>query len=83
MIRCTDVLREISDLLDEEITPEMRAELETHLCACRHCKVLVDTTRKTMTLVSSHYSLELPQGVSERLLERLSKYGCGSGSKES
>ena len=82
MIRCTDVLREISDILDEEITPEMRAQLETHLCACRHCKVLVDTTRKTMTLVSSHYSLELPQGVSERLLERLAKHGGGSGSKE-
>lgn len=82
MIRCEDILREISELLDEEITVEMRVQIETHLCACRHCKVLVDTTRKTLTLVSSSSFLELPQGVSERLLERLAQHsGSSSGEK--
>ena len=73
MIRCKEILRELSEYLDEEITPELRARMEVHLCACRHCKVLVDTTRKTLTLVSDNSFLELPQGVSERLLERLSR----------
>lgn len=79
MIGCEDILREISDLLDEEITAEMRVQIETHLCACRNCKVLVDTTRKTLTLVSSTSFLELPQGVSERLLARLAKQSSPSG----
>ncbi|MBI2817493.1 MAG: zf-HC2 domain-containing protein [Acidobacteria bacterium] len=74
MIRCEDILREVSELLDDEITAEMRIQIETHLCACRHCKVLVDTTRKTLTLVSSYTVLELPEGVSARLLDRLAKH---------
>lgn len=74
MIRCEDILREISELLDDEITAEMRIQIETHLCACRHCKVLVDTTKKTLTLVSTYSVLELPDGVSARLLERLAKH---------
>ena len=79
MISCEDILREISDYFDEEITPEVRSQIEHHLCACRPCKVLVDTTQKTLTLVSSCSFLELPQGVSERLLARLEKRQKSSG----
>jgi len=81
MICCEDILREISELLDDEITAEMRIQIETHLCACRDCKVLVDTTRKTLTLVSNYSVLELPDGVSARLLERLAKHTQGGPSQ--
>ncbi len=74
MICCEELLREISSYIDEEITVELRTQIEAHMCACRHCRVLVDTTRKTLTLVSDSSFLELPQGVSERLLARLSKH---------
>ena len=73
MIRCEEILRELSDYIDEELTPELRSKMEAHMYACRHCKVVVDTTRKTLTLVADHSFLELPQGVSERLLERLAR----------
>jgi putative zinc finger protein len=73
MIRCEEILREISSYLDEEITSEVRVQIESHICACRHCEVLVNTTKKTLTLVSNNSFLELPQGVSERLLERLAR----------
>jgi anti-sigma factor RsiW len=79
MIRCEDILREISELLDDDVTPEMRTQIESHLCACRHCKVLVDTTRLTLTLVSTHQILELPDGVSSRLIARLTKHLERSG----
>ncbi len=71
MIRCEDILREISEYLDDEITPELREKIEQHTCKCRPCKVLVSTTRMTLTLVSDTSFLELPKGVSERLIERL------------
>ncbi len=71
MIRCEEILREMSEYLDEDITAELRVQIESHLCACKHCQVLVDTTRMTLTLVSDGSFLELPQGVSERLLGRL------------
>ena len=74
MICCEELLREISSYIDEEITVELRVQIETHLCACRHCKVVVDTTKKTLILVADNSFLELPQGVSERLLDRLAKH---------
>ena len=72
MITCEEVLREISNYLDEGLTSELRAQVQEHLRICRNCKVLVNTTRKTLTLVADHLVTALPQGVSERLIERLS-----------
>ena len=71
MITCEEVLRELSNYLDEELTLELRAQVQEHLRGCRNCKVLVNTTRKTLTLVADHLVTALPQGVSERLIERL------------
>ena len=74
MIRCEDVLKEISNYIDAEVTPELLRQIEEHLEACCDCIVLVNTTRKTLSLIFDNYILELPAGVSERLLERLAVY---------
>jgi anti-sigma factor RsiW len=71
MIRCEDVLRELSNYIDREVTPDLRRQIEEHLGACHHCTVLVSTTRKTLSLVADSSILELPSGVSQRLLTRL------------
>lgn len=72
MITCEEVLRELSNFLDGEVSPALRAEIEEHLSACHNCTVLFDTTRKTLTLVSDTYFVELPVGLTERVLQRLS-----------
>lgn len=71
MITCEEVLRELSNYLDEELTSELRAQVQEHLRACRNCTVLVNTTRRTLTLVADHFVSELPLGVSERLIQHL------------
>ena len=71
MITCEEVLRELSNYLDEELTLELRAQILEHLRVCCNCTVLVNTTRTTLTLVADHFVSELPPGVSERLIERL------------
>ncbi len=71
MITCEQVLRELSNYLDEEISSELRTEIQEHLRDCHNCTVLADTTRKTITLVAAKYVARLPQGVSERLIARL------------
>ena len=71
MITCEDVLREISNYLDGEVTPKLLAKIEGHLRGCHGCTVLVNTTRKTLSLVAGNYFMELPPGITERLLERL------------
>lgn len=72
MITCEEVLRELSNFLDGEVSATLRAEIEEHLNSCHNCTVLLDTTRKTLALVGEAYFVELPVGLTERLLERLS-----------
>jgi len=71
MISCEEVLRELCDYLDQEAGTDLCQQIEEHLRACRNCTVLVNTTRKTLSLVADYYALELPEDVSERLMERL------------
>ena len=71
MLSCSDFRTELSSLIDGEIAPEIRRELEHHLAECRTCQVLYDSTRKTLTLVTDSGSFELPQALSERLLDRI------------
>ncbi len=72
MIDCEQVLQELSNYLDSDVTEQLRQQIEEHIHSCGNCKVLVDTTRETLQLVAGEKVLEIPHGVSTRLLERLS-----------
>ena len=48
MINCRDVVNEISSYLDGELDETVKQELRDHLKKCHDCKVIVDTTRKTI-----------------------------------
>lgn len=67
MYSCDDLRTELSNLLDDDTGPGVREEIERHLAECRTCQVLVDSTRKTLTIVTDAGRFELPAGVSDRL----------------
>jgi anti-sigma factor RsiW len=67
MYTCDDLRAELSNLLDEETAPGVRAEIERHLSECRACTVLVDSTRKTLRIVTDAGTFELPVELSDRL----------------
>ena len=71
MISCEEILREVSNYIDSEVTEDLRRQIEEHLRGCHNCTVLVSTTRKTVSLLSSSRILELPSDVSQRLMQRL------------
>jgi len=76
---CRDLLAQLSDYLDGELEARLCAELEKHLAGCDDCRVLVDTTRKTLFLVRRHYRqtpLSLPDDVTARLWQTLKQAGC-------
>ncbi len=66
-MKCTEFLALLDDLIDDSVTPEMRAEFEVHLRRCGHCEVILNTTRKTIEIYRSHEIYELPTGLRERL----------------
>ena len=64
---CTEFLAKLDDLLDDEVTAPLRAELEEHLRGCEHCVVTLNTTRKTIEIYRTHEIYELPNDLRERL----------------
>jgi hypothetical protein len=71
MITCEEFLAEIADYLENEVSPEVRKELELHLSQCRACHVLYDSSCKTVKIVTESSSFDLPQSVSDPIIERI------------
>jgi len=71
VLNCKDVRREISNYLDDDISPEMRAALEAHLAQCKHCTAILDGTHNVLVLIADDRAFPLPVGFSARLHERL------------
>jgi hypothetical protein len=71
MITCEEFFSEFADYLENQVSPEVRQELELHLSQCRACHVLYDSTRKTVKIVSESDSFELPQNVFDPIIDRV------------
>ena len=71
MYSCSDVLTELGNYLDDDLANEVRSQLEQHLAHCKTCKVIYDSTRKTLKVVTESESFELPEGVSESLVDKI------------
>ena len=71
MIACEEFFAEFADYLENQVSPEVRQELELHLSQCRACHVLYDSTRKTIRIVSESNSFELPQSIFDPIIDRV------------
>jgi hypothetical protein len=66
-VTCTEFLAQLDELIDDEVTVSLRADLEEHLRECEHCEITLNTTRKTIQIYRSHEIYELPDDVRIRL----------------
>jgi anti-sigma factor RsiW len=73
LVTCKDFLSELSDYLDDSVSPEVRKELEQHLGECPNCWVVCDTTKKTIQIYRGVDPYPVPAGVHDRLLAVLNK----------
>ena len=64
---CTEFLAQLDDLIDDEVTAGLRADLEEHLKACEHCVITLNTIRKTIEIYRKHELYELPEEIRLRL----------------
>ena len=70
---CLEVIRELSNYVDKDVRPELRAQIAAHLRNCIHCTAVHDGLRNTITLVGDDRSFELPAGFSQRLRVKLTQ----------
>ena len=65
---CQQILQQLSEYLDGELDPSLIAGLERHLEHCEDCRLVVDTTRKTIEISCNSEPSPLPSDVQDRLL---------------
>jgi len=74
--RCKGLLAQLHDYIDDELEAVLCAEIEEHLAGCDDCRVLIDTTQKTITLYRRQTPVDVPEGAMARLRQALDKAGC-------
>ncbi len=69
---CHELLGSLCDYIDGDLSQELCAELERHIAECDHCRIVVDTLRKTIYLYHvTNPASEVPGEVRERLFQTL------------
>jgi predicted anti-sigma-YlaC factor YlaD len=72
-ISCVEVWREISNYIEGDVSPELRARIEAHFKTCKHCTAVHDGTRNVVRLIGDGHTFEVPTGFSTRLYNKLPK----------
>ncbi|NJC95693.1 MAG: hypothetical protein C3F07_10690 [Anaerolineales bacterium] len=71
-MNCDELLGSLSAYIDGDLSPELCQELEKHLAGCDNCRVVLNTTKRTIDLVQTPLEKpDLPDDVRERLFKRL------------
>lgn len=60
MISCADFIAELGSYMDGGIQEEVRQQLEAHVAHCQTCQIVLDSARKTVTVVTESGSFDLP-----------------------
>ena len=73
---CRALLADLSDYLDGDLEQTLCDRIEAHLSECEDCRLMVDTTRKTIVLYRHAAQVEIPAGALDRLWAALEAEGC-------
>jgi anti-sigma factor RsiW len=68
-LNCQDVIRDLSNYIDDGLDADLMQELESHLEDCVDCRLVVDQTKKTIEIFCDSEPVELPSDVRNRLHE--------------
>ena len=71
MLSCAEFLIEFGEYLEESGDAQLRSRLEEHLHECKVCRVIVDSTRKTIQIVTESNSFSFPAGNLESMVEQV------------
>jgi predicted anti-sigma-YlaC factor YlaD len=64
---------ELENYLDKELDATLRATIEEHLSKCKKCRLIVDTTKKTVEIYCNSEPAPLPADTRKRLHEALAQ----------
>ncbi len=74
MLDCHQVLSELSNYLDDDVSVELARAITQHLARCHRCWVVYNTTKHTLQIISDAFPPAAPMAVSERLQAKLRRF---------
>ncbi|HEV2730841.1 MAG TPA: zf-HC2 domain-containing protein, partial [Terriglobales bacterium] len=69
-IECEEVWRQVSNYVDDELDPGLRATMASHFKDCAHCSAVLDGARNVVKLVGDDRAFEIPANISKRLYNK-------------
>ena len=78
VVTCEQVWREISNYLEGEGEPGLRAAMEDHFRSCKACASLLAGTRNVIALYADERMIEVPAGFGRRLEKKIAQGVRGS-----
>jgi len=73
-VDCLEVFRQISNYMEGDIAPDVRARMEAHFKVCAHCTAVLDGMRNVIQVVGDGQAFDVPAGFSSRLYTKLSDH---------
>ena len=71
VVACEQVWREVSNYLEGDIAPELRAAVDEHARNCSRCRAVLEGTRNVVQIYGDERMVEVPLGFSHRLHRKL------------
>lgn len=71
VVACEQVWREVSNYLEGEIPPELRAAMDEHSRTCPRCRTVLAGTRNVVQIYGDKRMVDVPLGFSHRLHRKL------------
>jgi anti-sigma factor RsiW len=68
---CAELVRYLSDYIDQDLDEELRAEAQQHLATCDQCHTVLRTTKRTIDLLREVGSRPMPAERRRAVLARI------------
>ncbi|MDW8325947.1 MAG: zf-HC2 domain-containing protein [Anaerolineales bacterium] len=68
---CAELIQYLSDYIDQDLNEELTREAQEHLTTCRNCRVVLNTTQKTILLYKQTGRQTIPAERRATLFARL------------
>jgi len=73
-VNCKNIIRELSNYLEDALDQPLKSSIEHHLEGCEDCRIVVDTTKHTVQIFCNSEPAPLPEETRARLRDALFKH---------
>ena len=70
-MKCEELVRYLSDYIDQELDEALTAAAQAHLSTCHNCQVVLDSTQQTIFLFREQGKRTIPAQRREQLFNQL------------